>query len=817
MCSHSNDGDGDVAGILRHIQSADYSAGARRPVSSGGSIPQVPHTYQYKTEGYSIMNEHGVGLCESTCRSVFDAEQGWGAQGLLNIVDLSQLALERSTSSAEAVKVMGDLAVKFGYHDAGESMLVVDHKDAWIFHVLPDDTNTSAIWAAQKLVGSSVASVANAFIIREIKFPLDGTTNFLGSANLRTVAQRKGWWHPEEKTFDFSGIFSLGELGPKYNTGRRMWETYRILAPATTLSPTYENFVMDRPYPTTIQVSPSSIDLRSVFSVMRSFYVGTPYDLTGGGVDANNDNVTLPHYALAAGPFGNPHRSHGGRDEATDFPNGRWERAIATWKTAVSYVVTTHNQFVWFAPHAAHTGVYVPFSVNIPAPSSFAGPVTTSRVNQSTGYWANRYVYHLSQLNFHRAYQDITLLRDKLETKSIALIESLSGKNDQTLLDDNANEIVCEWWSLSEDMLVWYGEGNCNGCGSGSALPRHLGYPEWWLADVEYNSPAPLQDSHDSHDSQADSQDSTTDIMPSNRSDAINVLDSGGDITTTTTTTTTTVLITGATGRTGSSLYHMLRRRQDPQLIVRGLVRNVTKAKDVLGCIKCDPSEGIYVGDVTQPSTLPPSFRDVDVVVILTGSYPIQLPNGTFVYPKGGTPREVDYLGTNNQVNAARSVRRIVLVSSMGTTTPGSFLDLLGGGYALSYKLNAEVYLMQSVTATALHRCPMEYTIVKPAGLLTATQKPTNATYLIGHNDFLPACSTASGCREIARSDVANVLSIAVTNASLFVNVRFDLSSDPKKLAEVPRDWNEMSLHSSEVDYHIKFKEDQRRNFQKKI
>jgi hypothetical protein len=523
---------------------------------------------------------------------------------------------------------------------------------------------------------------------------------------------------------------------------------------------------------------------------MRSFYVGTPYDLTGGGVDANNDNVTLPHYALAAGPFGNPHRSHGGRDEATDFPNGRWERAIATWKTAVSYVVTTHDQFVWFAPHAAHTGVYVPFSVNIPAPPSFAGPVTPNRVNQSTGYWANRYVYHLSQLNFRRAYQDITSLRDKLETKSFVLIESLSGKNDQTLLDDNANEIVKEWWSLSEDMLVWYGEGNCNGCGSGSSVPRHLGYPEWWLADVEYNSPAPLQDSldsHESHDSQADSQDFTTDI----------------------TTTTTTVLITGATGRTGSSLYHMLRRRQDPQLIVRGLVRNVTKAKDVLGCSKCDTSEGIYVGDVTQPSTLPPSFRDVDVLVILTGSYPIQLPNGTFVYPKGGTPREVDYLGTNNQVNAARavaegsSVRRIVLVSSMGTTTPGLFLDLLGGGYALSYKLNAEVYLMQSVTATASHRCPMEYTIVKPAGLLTATQKKTNATYLIGHNDFLPACSTASGCREIARSDVANVLSIAVTNASLFVNVRFDLSSDPKKLAEVPRDWNEMSLHSSDVDYHI--------------
>ena len=62
------------------------------------------------------------------------------------------------------------------------------------------------------------------------------------------------------------------------------------------------------------------------------------------------------------------------------------------------------------------------------------------------------------------------------------------------------------------------------------------------------------------------------------------------------------VLVTGATGRTGSLLYHHLKESHEGE--VRAYVRNVTKARHLLHCDKCDESEGIYVGGVNNTAAL---------------------------------------------------------------------------------------------------------------------------------------------------------------------------------------------------------------------
>ena len=60
------------------------------------------------------MNEFQVALGETTCSSIFPPKNG-----LLNIVDLGQIALERATTALAAITIMGALAEKYGYRDAG--------------------------------------------------------------------------------------------------------------------------------------------------------------------------------------------------------------------------------------------------------------------------------------------------------------------------------------------------------------------------------------------------------------------------------------------------------------------------------------------------------------------------------------------------------------------------------------------------------------------------------------------------------------------------------------------------------------------------
>ena len=72
IVSHSNDGDGDVAGNLKKVPPSSYTLPSNRSVSRG-SIPQVAETVGYFTEGYAIMNEYQVSTCERSSTHASEA------------------------------------------------------------------------------------------------------------------------------------------------------------------------------------------------------------------------------------------------------------------------------------------------------------------------------------------------------------------------------------------------------------------------------------------------------------------------------------------------------------------------------------------------------------------------------------------------------------------------------------------------------------------------------------------------------------------------------------------------------------------------
>lgn len=230
-------------------------------------------------------------------------------------------------------------------------------------------------------------------------------------------------------------------------------------------------------------------------------------------------------------------------------------------------------------------------------------------------------------------------------------------------------------------------------------------------------------------------------------------------------------LVTGATGRTGRALYLALKAKQSEP--VRALVRNATKARDVLGCQKCDASEGIYEGDVTQASTLSAAFEGVSHLAIAVGVYGTEAE--TIV-------KEVEWLGVKNQVEtllrSGVAGRRILLVSSIGTTTPPKG----DSNKVLFYKLLAESYLASA---------GVPFSIVKPCGLTDAPAG--NRSFLLGHDDDKFSDWMASGTIVIPRADVAAVSAEALLNAPS-PTMRFDLcakaagSGPPAPLSSVLQD-----------------------------
>ena len=102
-----------------------------------GQIPQVEQTYSV----VGNMNEHQVAITEST----------WGGRpelvdttGIIDYGSLIYIALQRSKSAREAIKVMTDLVKDYGYYSSGETFSIADKNEAWVMELIGKGPVTKA-------------------------------------------------------------------------------------------------------------------------------------------------------------------------------------------------------------------------------------------------------------------------------------------------------------------------------------------------------------------------------------------------------------------------------------------------------------------------------------------------------------------------------------------------------------------------------------------------------------------------------------------------------------------------------------------------
>ena len=457
-----------------------------------GQIPQVRRTYTFfRSSMYGMINEKQLVLGESTCSSIapinFAKHVGNGGKALFGIQELTKIVLERCDSARCAVKTAGTLAEKYGfYQDAdtptGEAFAAGDPREVWLFHVLPDSTGASAIWAAARVPPGHAAVIANMFTIREMK--LDDEANFLTSSNLEVHAEAAGW--KRGTPLDFTAIFSAGEYNGKHYSGRRVWRALSLLGGNATFPAQYGDLRIDAPYPMSTTAA-GKLDLEDVTRVLRDYYEGTPYDLTKGA---------------SAGPWGTPNR-YG--LAATGM--GTWERPISIFRCDHSYVGQARHWLpdacggtLWFGPHNPHGTVYVPFAIGMKRlPPEYVEWAAPFQFDRRGAFWAHSAVQSLAEARFAWIQPEARGLSKLLEAQGLivqAAVDAKCAVNAQTLDVEaitvayltHASFVARRAWGLVEQILYRFADGYFH---QGSSEPKSLGYPLAWLRSVGYPGQLP--------------------------------------------------------------------------------------------------------------------------------------------------------------------------------------------------------------------------------------------------------------------------------------------------------------------------------------
>jgi dipeptidase len=471
-----------------------------------GEIPQVESTYAYYDGAYGIMNEHQLGIGESTC----DARLGLkgipiqnGGKALFDISALSRVALERCQTARCAVQLMGNLACTYGFYggqlpdwtghnmtdagEGGEALVISDPKEVWVFLISPDDTGESAVWVAQKVPDSHVSVVTNVFTIGEID--LGDSDNYLASPNIHDVAVRNHFWDPSSEPFNFASAYRIPSKSGFVD--RRRWEVFKRLAPSHKYNPyarpawdgstTYLPWSVVPEYPVTVE---------DIMAIHADNFEQTPFDLETD---------------VIAGPWGDPYRASlpRGAPFNTSTYHGNFERAVAQTWTSYTVITQSRSDFpdeiggrFWYGPHDATTTMWVPIypgsHKDAPDPVAVGSLL---RVDAGSVWWSVCLTANYMARFFSILLPNVTHARHALVTDVLDRLDNLEShalkehRNNNIarahhILNRVNNEIseyiLKEWWAFFFDLVAYFHDGT-------KFIPgqtiRFGGtpYPAWWI------------------------------------------------------------------------------------------------------------------------------------------------------------------------------------------------------------------------------------------------------------------------------------------------------------------------------------------------
>lgn len=359
-----------------------------------GEMPQPDDTYQYLHTNYSIMNEWGVSMGESTCG--FDTSTEHGAKlkelyfdknnGIIDCYQAQHVALERAKTAREAVQIMGDLVEEYGWNAYPENMNICDGEEVWIAEFYGLD-----LWCAVKIPDNAFFVCANRARINEFNF--DDKENFMCSPNLKQFAIDNGFWAEDSgKPFEPANIYAPNVR--KYSS-RREWRAFDLVAPSLKLDPDAEQ------YPLYV-IPEKKLSVQDVFLMNGDYYQGTKFDLS---------------LEPEAGPYGDPlNEFH------VERPINMYRATYHFIANVKGYLPKEVKSLLWHGYGASDSTYIVPLWASMTRlPDIYTKGNRFGKFDRESAWWVASYVQQTATSNYQSAIKEIHAARDgRMATQYIA-------------------------------------------------------------------------------------------------------------------------------------------------------------------------------------------------------------------------------------------------------------------------------------------------------------------------------------------------------------------------------------------------------------
>ena len=463
ICSYNADDYGMFIGLC-HFPAGTHAKGEMRKIVDWdtkeyhGEIPEAPVTYNV----IGNINEYQVSIGETTYGG---REEMVDTTGIIDYGSLIYIALQRSKTAREAIKVMTSLVEKYGYCSEGETFTICDPNEAWIMEMMGKGPGSKgAVWVAVRIPDNAICAHANQSRIRQFMKMDKGSV--LYSKDVVKFARSKGWYKGADKDFDWQDTYAKADFSGRRFCEARVWSFFRhfdkdfdrYLPWAEGKDPNAEQMplwiVPDR-----------KVSVQDVEACMRDHYEGTALSLDkdmGQGVWQMPYRPTPLMYKVDGKQYFN-------------------ERPTSTQQTGFSYVAQLRSWLpreiggvLWFGNDDGNMVAYTPiYCGNTVQPECYNTPgadaVTFSDKN---AYWVCNWVSNMVYPRYSLMFPSLKNVRDSLEQRYFArqpevekeaqrLYEESPAKAVKYLNDysnTEAQQMLARWKQLAYYLIVKYND-----------------------------------------------------------------------------------------------------------------------------------------------------------------------------------------------------------------------------------------------------------------------------------------------------------------------------------------------------------------------